>query len=194
MFLTSQPDEDDDVRLMAQVALGEPRAQAALVKRLAPRVRRLTTLLARSAADADDGAQLALLEILRSAGSFKTSGSLASWSDRIVARTVLRLRRRERTQRNLLERWLSPGTQPWGGEAEAAGREAAGLDTLFARLSQERREALVLRHALGYSPDEIAELTATPLGTVKDRLVAARRQMRLLLEKDARQSERGGKA
>lgn len=189
--LTSQPNEDEDLLLMAAVASGERRAQATLVRRLAPRVRRLTALLARSSADADDAAQLALLEILRSAESFRTPGNLASWGDRIAARTVFQLRRRERLHQTLLARWLSPGMLPWGSHSEASAEESVGLEKLFTRLSQERREALVLRHALGYSPEEIAKLTGAPLGTVKDRLVTARRQLRTMLEKDALKSERG---
>ncbi len=176
---------------MAAVASGEHRAQAILVRRLAPRVRRLTALLACSEADADDAAQLALLEILRSAQSFEAPGNLARWGDRIAARTVFQLRRRERLHQTLLARWLSPGMLPWGSPAETLGRESVGLEKLFTRLSQDRREALVLRYALGYSPEEIAKLTGAPLGTVKDRLVAARRQLLTMLEKDALKSERG---
>lgn len=190
MPLTSQPDEADDLRLMTAVASGERRAQAILVERLAPRVRRVTGLLSRSRADADDAAQVALLEILRSAETFKVAGNLAGWGDRIAARTVLEMHRRERSRRNLLVRWLSPGVLPWGSHTEHPALELAGLETLFVLLSQERREALVLRHALGYSPEEIATLTGAPLGTVKDRLVAARKQLRSLIEKDALQCER----
>jgi RNA polymerase sigma factor (sigma-70 family) len=51
------------------------------------------------------------------------------------------------------------------------------LDYL-AELPEARRTALVLRHVLEYSVNEIAELTATSPNTVKDRLLQARRQVR----------------
>lgn len=190
--LTSQRDEDEEMRLMAAVATGERSAQTALLERLAPRVRRLALMLARSSADADDAAQQALLEILRSSGNYRTPGNLVAWSDRIAARTVLHLRRQERARESLLARWLSPGTQPWGGADHAVGLETAGLEALFRTLSHARREVMVLRHALGYSPEEIAELTGAPLGTVKDRLAAGRKQLRQLLERDRKGLERGG--
>ncbi len=191
--LTLAIDEDEDLRLMAAVAAGERSAQTRLLERIAPRVHRLALLLTRSPADADDAAQLALLEILRSAGSFGAPANLVAWSDRIAARVVLESRRRERFRESLLFRWLTPGAQPWGGEGHvSAAQDGVGLAALFAKLSPERREVVVLRHALGYSQDEIAGLTGAPVGTVKDRLTAARKQLRRLLERDSKRLERGG--
>jgi DNA-directed RNA polymerase specialized sigma24 family protein len=44
--------------------------------------------------------------------------------------------------------------------------------------------ALVLRHVLGYSVEEIAELTEVSPNTVKDRLVQAREQVRKTLRRE----------
>ena len=170
---------------MVAVAARDGRAQAALVERLARRVRRVALLLCRSAADADDAAQAALMEILGSAATFRVATSLERWADRITTRTALRMVRRERTKQGLLGRWLVPGVLPWGGAASAGPSEPLGLSDILSHLAPERREALVLRHALGYSVDEIAEVTGSPAGTVKDRLVAARKQIRRLLDRDA---------
>jgi RNA polymerase sigma-70 factor (ECF subfamily) len=149
-------------------------------------------LLCRARADADDAAQLALLEILRSAQGFRVATSLERWADRITVRTALRLRRREAIRSNLLVRWMSPGSLPWGSPGVSHAPERLGLEALLARLPFERREALVLRHALGYSVEEIAELTAAPTGTVKDRLVSARKELRRMLDKDLRRAARKG--
>jgi RNA polymerase sigma-70 factor (ECF subfamily) len=67
-----------------------------------------------------------------------------------------------------------------------------GIDALLDRLSDERRTAFVLRHLAEYSVDEIAELTGAPPGTVKDRLVSARKQLRNWLRRDATSRRRGG--
>jgi DNA-directed RNA polymerase specialized sigma24 family protein len=53
------------------VADQDAAAQAALVERLSARVLRVSRLLCRSQADAEDAAQLSLLEILRSAERFR---------------------------------------------------------------------------------------------------------------------------
>jgi RNA polymerase sigma-70 factor (ECF subfamily) len=180
-----------DVELMAAVAAREPAAQREVLTRLGGRVRRLTGLLCRERADADDAAQLALIAILKSADGFRVATSLERWAERITIRTTLRSSRRERNRRNLLERWLAPNRAPWGNGSRG---EPLGLEALFERLSADRREAFVLHHALGYTIDEIAELSETPVGTVKDRLVSARRELRAMLERDTRRTERRGPA
>jgi RNA polymerase sigma-70 factor, ECF subfamily len=173
-----------DMELMARVAASDPSAQRVLVQRLAGRVRKLAGLLCRNAADADDGAQLALIEILRSAQGFRVATSLERWAERIAIRATMRAARRERVRKGLLERWLPADVPPWGSSATEPAVDAVGLDTLLQGLSSERRQALVLHHALDYTVEEISELTGAPVGTVKDRLVSARKQLRRLLESE----------
>lgn len=178
-----------DVELMAAVAARDPVAQREVLARLGGRVRKVTALLCRDGADADDAAQVALLTILKSAGGFRIDTSLERWAERITVRTTLRSNRRERNRRSLLERWLAPGRPAWGADT---GGEPLGLEALFERLSPDRRRAFVLHHALGYTIEEIAELSGAPLGTVKDRLVTARRELRNMLEREARRAGRRG--
>jgi RNA polymerase sigma-70 factor (ECF subfamily) len=185
--LVTLPDAQADVELMAAVAANDSHAQRVVAQRLAPRVRKVAGLLCRNAADADDAAQAALIEILKSAGSFRVATSLERWAERLTIRTTLRIARRERSRRGLLERWVPPDLLPWGGPAVQHSVEEGSLDTLLNRLSHERHEAFVLHHALDYTVDEIAELTETPPGTVKDRLVMARKQLRKLLRADGPQ-------
>jgi RNA polymerase sigma-70 factor (ECF subfamily) len=189
--LVSLPDAQADVELMAAVAANDPSAQRAVAQRLAPRVRKVAGLLSRSAADADDAAQAALIEILRSAASFRVATSLERWAERVTARTTLRMAHRERSRRGLLERWVPEGLLPWGAPAVQNAVEEVSLDTLFNRLSPERFHAFVLHHALDYTVDEIADITGAPAGTVKDRLVMARKQLQKLLRAGARAG--GGK-
>src|SRR5687767_12270040 len=105
-----------DVELMAAVAAMDRTAQRVVVERLARRVRKVTGLLCRTAADADDAAQLALIEILKSADTFRVATSLERWAERITIRTTLHAARKERSRKGLLERWLPEGVLPWGGQ------------------------------------------------------------------------------
>jgi RNA polymerase sigma-70 factor (ECF subfamily) len=180
-----------DLELMAAAAANDPAAQRAVVERLARRVRKVTGLLCRAAPDADDAAQLALIEILKSADTFRVATSLERWAERVTIRTTLRAVRRERSRKSLLERWLPAGVLPWGGPPTQSAAEQIGLDALLQRLSRERLQAFTLHHALDYTVEEIAELTGSPVGTVKDRLVAARKQLRKLLRSE--RSGAGGK-
>jgi RNA polymerase sigma-70 factor (ECF subfamily) len=179
----------NDVELMAAVASQDAAAQREVLNRLGGRVRKLTGLLCRERADADDAAQLALIAILKSADGFRVATSLERWAERITVRTTLRARRRERDRRNLLERWLAPNRPPWGGNSSS---EPLGIDALLERLSPDRRRTFVLHHALGYTVEEIGELSETPVGTVKDRLVSARRELRAMLEREAQRDDRRG--
>jgi RNA polymerase sigma-70 factor (ECF subfamily) len=163
---------------MKAVAAADPVAQTELVKRLAARVRRLTRLLCRPGGDPDDAAQTALLEILASAPAFREATNLEGWADRITARVVGHMRRRERLHARLITRWLSPGTLPWGTPGTTVRGDDETCDAILSSLSDARRVAFVLRHVVGCSVEEIAELTGAPSGTVKDRLVAARRELR----------------
>lgn len=179
-----------DLELMARVARKDPVAQRILVERVGGRVFNVARLLCGTSADADDAAQLALMEILKSAESFRVAHSLEAWADRITVRTTLRVKRRERERRSLLERWLSPGFFPWGAPGSAQARDSGGVERFLDQLDPERRRAFVLHHALDYTIDEIAEATGAPPGTVKDRLVMARRTLRRFIERDALRAAR----
>jgi RNA polymerase sigma-70 factor (ECF subfamily) len=188
--LVSSLDAQADVELMAAVAANDPSAQRVVAQRLAPRVRKVAGLLCRSPADADDAAQAALIEILRSAGSFREAASLERWAERVTVRATLRTARRERSRKGLLERWVPADLLPWGALGVQSAVEEVSLETLLKCLSRERFQAFVLHHALDYTVNEIAELTGAPPGTVKDRLVMARKQLRELLCAEARRRDR----
>jgi RNA polymerase sigma-70 factor (ECF subfamily) len=178
-----------DILLMRAVAASDPGAQTRLVQRLTARVRRLTQLLCRPGGDADDAAQTALLEILASAGSFREATNLEGWADRITARVVGHMRRRERLHAQLFARWLSPGTLPWGSPGTTAPSDDVACDAILFSLPDARRVAFVLRHVVGCSVEEIAELTGAPPGTVKDRLVAARRELRAWVTREMKRGD-----
>ena len=51
-------------------------------------------------------------------------------------------------------------------------------------MSEKHRAALVLRLVHGYSPDEVAQITNTPLNTTRDRLRTARAKLREQARRD----------
>ncbi|MEZ4448500.1 MAG: sigma-70 family RNA polymerase sigma factor [Nannocystaceae bacterium] len=181
------PDVEGDRKLMELVAAEDPRAQSTLVHRLLGRVQRATRALLRERADAEDAAQVALLEVLRSAGSFRGEGTIESWSDRIVIRTALRLARRRVTSHGRIDDRAEPDRIAGDDEADASLARAdlpRDLQEYLRALPEARREALVLRHVLGYSVAEVAELTGVSPNTVKDRLLAAREELRRMIRRD----------
>ncbi len=170
---------------MGLVGAGDRRAQRVLAHRLAPRVLRIAQRLLPGSADAEDASQLALIEVLQSASTYSGESSIERWADRITARTAIRYARDQRRAP-----WHKPqstdGTEvPVSGRVSTACEEAPKkIESYLAQIPIERREVLVLKHVLGCTVEEIAEMTGTPLGTVKDRLIAARRQVRKMIQRD----------
>ena len=176
----------EDLRLMRLAGAGDCRARRVLAHRLAGRVRRIAQRLLQNSTEADDASQTALIEILKSASSFNGDSSIERWSDRIAVRTVIRHAREQR--RRPSHPWVyKVDTESLAAprrEGRATEQIARDLQEYLTALSSQRREVLVLKHALEYTVDEIAEITGAPVGTVKDRLIAARKQIRKLIQRD----------
>jgi len=167
---------------MARVAQGDPEARRETATRLCERVRRVQRALLLDAQDADDAAQETLIEILRSASSYRGDASLERWADRIAVRTGLRHRRRERRYlRSEVEPDELAGTKPHDGEVDALPRPL--LDYLRG-LPDRDRQVLFLRHGLGYSMQEVAEMMESPLSTTKYRLGVALQRVRKAIRRD----------
>ena len=76
---------------MAKVARGDPLAQRELAVRLMGRLRRVARSLLRQSDQVDDAVQLAFLEMMKSAPTYRSESPLESWADRIAARAAIRL-------------------------------------------------------------------------------------------------------
>jgi RNA polymerase sigma-70 factor (ECF subfamily) len=172
------PSPTDDSLLTARAAQADPAAQGALVQRLMGRVQRLSRALLRNAADASDASQASMVQILKSAGTYRGEGSLESWADRIVFRTAMRTSSAERRRRDAghIDDSLA--------FVKASSDPAVLVREYLDRLSEAQRTALLLRHGFGYSVEEIASLTEVSPNTVKDRLLRARATIRRLMRRE----------
>lgn len=110
---------------------------------------------------ADDAAQDAFVNAIRSLSKYDSSRPFAPWIAKIAvhrARDLLRAERRRRVTE------LSEHLEA----AEHA--DVSGLLLTVAALPTEQREAVVLHHVLGFTLKEVAEIVGTPEGTVASRL------------------------
>jgi RNA polymerase sigma-70 factor (ECF subfamily) len=143
-------------------------------------------------ADAEDTAQACLFEILRNAGQFRGE-NLVGWADKISVRTAIRhakqrrIRATQYEQRPDFDSFVSEESEP-----DLAGGLPRTVVDYLSLLPETRRVALVLRHVMDYSVEEIAELTETSPNTVKDRLLHARAQLRRLIRRDLSLATPGG--
>ena len=184
----TQPDEAAapvslELETVRRAATGDQRAQTWLCQRVIPRVRKVTRALVRHTADADDAAQLSLIEILRSARTFRGEASLESWAGRIAARTALRYVKRER--RNAEPVLDAPpqlvAPQQHRPMAETLPRN---LQHYLDQLPEAQRTAIVLHHALGHSLGEIAQMEGVSPNTIKGRMRLGTATLRKLVRRD----------
>src|SRR5689334_10816104 len=127
-----------------------------------PLAYRAAYLVVHDAAAAEDIAQEAFLAALRALDRFDRRRPFGPWLHRIVVNRAIdwSRARQVRAETGLVE----VGT--WEDARELSDETVAAL----ARLTPEHRAVIVLRHVLGYSPGEIAELLDLPRGTVNSRL------------------------
>jgi len=140
-------------------------------------------------ATAADVVQESFIKAFRSIGTFQ-GGSFKSWIIRIVANTcydLLRSQQRKATdslddlveQEEYSPHLEDPSADPHTYVERMELSEL--IERSFAALPPEQRLVLTLCDVHGYSYEEIAEMTGTPIGTVKSRLNRARTRVRDLL-------------
>jgi RNA polymerase sigma-70 factor (ECF subfamily) len=169
--------------LAAAVARGERQAATEFARRLLPIARRVTMALVGPGSDAEDLCQAALIELLESAQNYAGRGPLEAWARRITARRSLRTLKRSRRVK-IVE--LSERHTEGPSDCGAALREhlPRAVDDYLELLPESQRTALILRHALGHTLPEIAEITGSPVPTVKSRVLKALTTIRKLIRRD----------
>ena len=139
--------------------------------------RTLQHLGARSA-DLEDLAQEVFVIVHRRIDSFDGRSKLTTWLFGVCLHLVQRHRRRAYLRLEFLQAEPPERIDPSTPEQRYAGAEAnARLEKLLDKLSPERRATFVLFEVEGVSCEEIAELTAVPVGTVYSRLHLARKEV-----------------
>lgn len=135
-----------------------------------PNAYRAAYLVVHDGAAAEDIAQEAFLAALRRLDRFDRSRPFGPWLHRIVVnRSIDWVRARKlRAESELPDAFASEHV------AELSDATVAAL----VALAPEQRAVIVLRHLLGYTPGEIAELLGMPRGTVNSRLRRGLDQLR----------------
>jgi RNA polymerase sigma-70 factor (ECF subfamily) len=165
----------DDRALAAAVAAGDAPSRERVVRRLMARVRAVTRRVLGGAPDADDAAQNAMLEVLRSAHTYQGHVPLEAWSDRISARVALR---QAETGRRRLSVVAQEETLPDAPDLRAPSPDVLDVGVHVRALPEVQRHTIELKYGLGFSVEEIAEAMGVSPNTVKTRLKAGLRGLR----------------
>ncbi len=174
------------VQLCQRVSQNDRVAAESLARTLMPVVRTVARRLTKTPDDAKDACQVALLEILRAAGSYRGDGSLRGWAARVAMRRIARWNARHGTGARPVTA-MPPALETAVTLSTVVVDELPrSLGAYLAELSEPQRTALVLRHSMGCTLPEIAEITQSPLPTVKSRIQAALQRVRQAVRRDTR--------
>jgi len=149
--------------------------------------------------DAKDIAQEAIIKIYRHLSSCTSMEHMRAWVARIVHNTCMdELRRRKGKTPLSYDAMLDVGDSEIehqvadkadGPEAILLRKELGGqIEQALQQLSEEHRALIVLRDINGMSYEEITEITALPLGTVKSRISRGRNNLKRILTKHVEQT------
>lgn len=168
--------------LVSQALAGSSSARRRIVDQLSRRIRGIALSILGNSADAEDATQSIFLELFQSLPSFK-GDNLLPWADSIAVRTAVR-QARSRRVRSARDASVDPAELVAEVAAPIQHRVPRPVVEYLAELAETRRVVLVLRHVMGYSIEEIADLTDVSPNTVKDRLFQARDQVRKTLRRE----------
>jgi len=172
-----------DPILVTRAKDGDREALEALCARHAPRVERLARHLLRDPEDARDASQEALAKVCVRLKQFRGDSQFSTWLHRLVVNTC----------RDAAERRAARSYEPLADDLRAGSGDdpvqAAGMSELrrelcdsLAGISASQAQVIMLKDALGYSFEEIAEAAGMPVGTAKCHAHRGRNRLREQLE------------
>lgn len=169
-----------EVALARLAADGDSEATTRLLKLVAPTVLRSVRLvLGARHPDVDDIFQQSLIALVQALPRFRGDCHPAGFASRIAIHIAVSSRRRSQAARTHLSELTAvsqvqeqPARSPGADSAAAQRRQL--VRQLLEQLPSEQAETLALHVMMGYSLEEVALATSTPLNTVKSRLRLAK--------------------
>jgi len=187
-----------DLELAHCCGLGDVGAVRHLVTANNQRLFRAAWSILKNRNEAEDAVQSAYAKAFAAIASFEGRSSLTTWLTRIAINEALARRRvNERRRKNLesegvqvLETYreqLAKGSCAPSPEAEAARDQLRSLlERAIASLPENFRTVFVLHEIEGVSVEDAAQVLEIPTGTVKTRLMRARRKLQQALAPEVR--------
>jgi RNA polymerase sigma factor (sigma-70 family) len=163
--------------LVASARVGDRRAFELLAERWDPRLRAHAWRLLGDRDQADEAVQDSWAEIIRGLDRLREETAFPAWAYRIVSRRCARLIAKGQRRRKLAEVLTA---EPTADQPELPDFER--LRAAVRGLPPEQRAAIALFYFEDLSIAETAIALDVPEGTVKTRLMHARRKLRTALE------------
>jgi RNA polymerase sigma-70 factor (ECF subfamily) len=165
--------------LVASARVGDRRAFELLAERWDPKLRAHAWRLLGDREQASEAVQDSWAEIIRGLKRLRDDAAFPAWAYRIVSRRCAKLIAKGKQRREIADCLAAEST---AGEAELPDFER--LRAAVRGLPPEQRAAVALFYFEDLSIAETAIALDVPAGTVKTRLMHARRKLRTALEGD----------
>jgi len=179
---------DADALLVDRAKRGDVSAFEMLVVKYQRRIERLISRMVRDTDLVQDIAQETFIRAYRALPQFRGESAFYTWLYRIAVnsakKALMELKRdplvsesslvstEDGEEPSRVENELSDGSTP---ESLLASKEiAATVNAAIESLSEDLRQAIVLREIEGLSYEEIADVMNCPIGTVRSRIFRAR--------------------
>jgi RNA polymerase sigma-70 factor, ECF subfamily len=194
--LTLRPDE---AALISELQAGSEDAFAWLIARYHQPIYSLLARTLHDRADAADLTQEVFVKVFRGVGRFHGESSLRTWIYRIALHEASNQRRwwmRHKQQEvpieqeigegncgtsmKLKETLIDSGESPY--EMALHEENRARVEAALSQVPEPFRTTLILRDIEGFVYEEVSEIQAVNLGTVKSRLVRGRALLKAILE------------
>jgi len=173
---------DPDAALISRAKEGDTTAFAQIFARHRGTVARVVFRMIGPSADAEDVVQEVFLNVYRSLPSFRGDSKFSTWLYRLATNVTRMYLRRGRSRPRFADvevpetRRDGPPPETPDVQIERAERVRA-LYRLLDRLSEKKREVLVLHDLEGVPAKEIAATLEIPVLTVRTRLFYARKEL-----------------
>ncbi|MBA3057890.1 MAG: RNA polymerase sigma factor RpoE [Gammaproteobacteria bacterium] len=179
---------DSDLMLVERAVAGDQGAYELLVIKYQRRIQRLIGRMVRDVDLVEDIAQETFIRAYQALHQFRGDAQFYTWLYRIAVNTakkfLMELKRDPTVSENAFKSDDEGDETSWAGnepttnetpESVLAAKEIAiVVDTALADLPEDLRQALTLREIEGLSYEEISEVMACPVGTVRSRIFRAR--------------------
>ena len=172
-----------DEFLVAAARTGDSRAFSLLARRWQRRLIAHAWRLLGDSEEAKEAAQEGWMEIARGLHGLAEPRAFPAWAYRIVSRRCAKAVGAARRRRELAEAIQAEPAMD-AAAPDRIGPDGERLRSAMARLPPDQRAAIALFYLEELSVAEVAVALAVPAGTVKTRLMHARRKLRAALEGD----------
>lgn len=129
---------------------------------------------------ADDLAQETFITAYRKLGSFQGAGTFSGWLFRIAYHCFLQQQRHHKRCVEIGEQYTAH-CEVLTDHYESISAEQIDLERAMQTLSDDEVATISLCHSYGYSHQEVADILAIPLGTVKTHILRGKGKLQALL-------------